>query len=188
MVVLDLSAKDWSGLAIESEALLTTGNDLDSLPTIFTPPLPTAYPPVLGGMSKVPRGSRPGRSKGRSRAQPRILVVDDVADVTEMIGLFLKHAGYEVVTADSARAALHLARSGRFDMVISDIGMPHMNGYELAGELRTIPNYRQIPIVAVTGYSEYDDRGRAVQAGFNTHVTKPIDPSALLNLIKALLG
>ena len=115
-------------------------------------------------------------------------MVDDVADVTEMIGLFLKHAGYEVATAGSAHAALQLARREKFDMVISDIGMPQMNGYELAGELRTLPNYQQIPIIAVTGYSEYDDRGRAVRAGFNSHLTKPVDPTGLLNLIDELLS
>lgn len=115
-------------------------------------------------------------------------MVDDVADVTEMIGLFLRHAGYEVATADSASTALQLARNEKFDMVISDIGMPQMNGYELAGELRAIPSYEQIPIIAVTGYSEYDDRGRAVRAGFSTHLTKPIDPTGLLNLINELLG
>ena len=105
-----------------------------------------------------------------------------------MIGFFLKHAGYEVATADSAHVALQLARSEKFDMVISDIGMPQMNGYELAGELRTLPNYGKIPIIAVTGYSEYDDRGRAVRAGFSSHLTKPVDPAGLLNLINELLG
>src|SRR6266404_5741197 len=120
--------------------------------------------------------------------QKKVLVVDDVHDVTEMIALFLKHAGYEVATADSASTALQLARERIFDLIISDIGMPGMNGYELAGTLRHSVEYESIPMIAVTGYSEYDDRGRAVQAGFSAHLTKPIDPSQLLDLINQLLG
>ncbi len=131
---------------------------------------------------------RDSKGKGRTRGRRRILIVDDVADVTEMISLFLKHAGYQVSTAASAQDALRLARTKSFDMVISDIGMPQMNGYELAGELRALEKYKRIPMIAVTGYSEYDDRGRAVSAGFNVHLTKPIDPAGLLNLIRELLN
>ena len=105
-----------------------------------------------------------------------------------MIGLFLKHAGYEVATADSAPAALRLANERAFDVIISDIGMPEMNGYELAESLRRRAEYQGIPIIAVTGYSEYDDRGRALRSGFNAHLTKPIDPSELLQLLNKLLG
>ena len=125
----------------------------------------------------------PGRRLNVRGSQLKVLVVDDVNDVTEMIGLFLKHAGYEVSTADSARAALRLAGERAFDLIISDIGMPAMNGYELAESLRSMPDYREIPLIAVTGYTEYDDRGRSLQAGFSAHMTKPIDPSQLLNLI-----
>lgn len=114
-------------------------------------------------------------------------MVDDVPDVTEMIGLLLKHAGYEVATADSARGALQLARITNFDLVISDIGMPEMNGYELATALRQLTEYNNTPMIAVTGYSEYDDRGRAVSAGFNVQLTKPIEPAQLLNLMNELL-
>jgi len=127
------------------------------------------------------------QSKPRS-LQPSVLVVDDVNDVTEMIALFLKHAGYEVCTADSAATALQLAGERSFSVVISDIGMPEMNGYELAEALRGLSDYQDIPMIAVTGYSEYDDRGRALRAGFNAHVTKPIDPSQLLDMMNKLLG
>jgi two-component system CheB/CheR fusion protein len=114
-------------------------------------------------------------------------VVDDVPDVTEMIGLFLKHAGYEVTTANSAGAAVRLAGAAKFDLVISDIGMPEMNGYELAESLRALSNYEHTPLIAVTGYTEYDDRGRSLRAGFDAHLTKPIDPRQLLSLIQSLL-
>ena len=137
-----------------------------------------------------PKSSRqPGKSTGADKVQRgAVLIVDDVPDVTEMIALLLKHAGYDVSTADSAKSALRLARKKNYDLVISDIGMPEMNGYELAGALRALNNYSNTPMIAVTGYSEYDDRGRAVKAGFNVHLTKPIEPAHLLTLMSELLS
>jgi two-component system CheB/CheR fusion protein len=113
-------------------------------------------------------------------------VVDDAPDVTEMIALFLQHAGYETVLAYSAYEALAAARDGSFDVVVSDIGMPGMNGYELAEELRRLPDYSGVPLIAVTGFSAFDDRGRALKSGFNAHLTKPINPMSLLELIQRL--
>lgn len=114
------------------------------------------------------------------------LVVDDVSDVTEMLSVLMTHAGYEVSTASSAQEAIALARENQFDIVISDIGMPEMNGYELAEALRDLPGYESVPMVAVTGYSMFDDRTRSLTAGFTEHVTKPIDPRAFLDLIEQL--
>jgi CheY-like chemotaxis protein len=139
--------------------------------------------------SAKPKASRKGKGQETGK-KPRgtVLVVDDVPDVTEMIELLLKHAGYDVATAESAKDALHLARRNHYDLVISDIGMPDMNGYELATALRELAAYNKTPLIAVTGYSEYDDRGRAVRAGFNVHLTKPIEPTQLLTLMRELLS
>ena len=145
--------------------------------------LASKKPPPHSRTSRSTKGKIPARSE-----RGAILIVDDVPDVTEMISLLLKHAGYEVATADSARSALQLARKNHYDLIISDIGMPEMNGYELAAALRSLTDYNQTPMIAVTGYSEYDDRGRAVQAGFNVHLTKPIEPAQLLNLMSDLLS
>ncbi len=128
----------------------------------------------------------------RDRAQrevgnkKRALVVDDVADVTEMLSVLLTHAGYEVVTANSAMAAIGIVKSHSFDVIISDIGMPQMNGYELAQAVRNIPGYESVRMVAVTGFSKFDDRQRSFDAGFNAHLTKPIEPRELLDLIEQL--
>ena len=103
-----------------------------------------------------------------------------------MLSALMTHAGYEVTTASSAQEALSLAKENRFDIIISDIGMPEMNGYQLAEALRDLPGYADIPMVAVTGYSMFDDRNRSLTAGFNEHVTKPIDPRAFLDLIEQL--
>ena len=120
-------------------------------------------------------------AKGKSA-----LIVDDVSDVTEMLAVLLTHAGYTVVTASSARMALAAAQETQFDVIISDIGMPEMNGYQLAREIRKLPGYEGVPMLAVTGYSMFDDKERSLNAGFNAHLTKPIDTRALLKLIEQL--
>ena len=132
------------------------------------------------GAARLSDETQAGRNK------PRALVVDDVADVMEMIGHFLRHAGYEVALAACGPDALEVARAERFDIIVSDIGMPGMNGYQLAQELRALPHCSTVPMIAVTGFSIYDDKGRALQCGFNAHLTKPINPMALLELIERL--
>ena len=118
-------------------------------------------------------------------ARHHALVVDDSPDITDMLAAVLRHAGYEVSTANSAQDALEAALAQRFDVVVSDIGMPGMNGYELARALRALPEYSAVPMVAVTGFAMYDDRDRALDAGFNTHLSKPISP---WDLTQALSG
>ena len=126
------------------------------------------------------------RSQHEKEKGRRALVVDDVADVTELLSVLLTQAGYEVVTAGSAAAAIASARQNQFDVIISDIGMPYMNGYELAKTVRGMPGYEAVPMVALTGYSKFDDRQRSLDAGFNAHLTKPVEPGELLDLIEQL--
>lgn len=114
------------------------------------------------------------------------LVVDDSPDITDMLAAVLRHAGYEVSTAHSAQDALEAALAKRFDAVISDIGMPGMNSYELARALRSLPEYVAVPMVAVTGFAMYDDRDRAMEAGFNAHLSKPISPWALTQALSGV--
>lgn len=118
--------------------------------------------------------------------KPRALVVDDSADIAFMMVMILQHAGYEAAMAVSAVEALELAQREHFDLIISDIGMPQMDGYAFAENLRALPSYATIPMIAVTGFAEYDDRDRALSAGFNTHLKKPVDVVKLLELIEGL--
>lgn len=141
--------------------------------------------PFRGQDSALPSSSKHSSSDS-SGSHRWALVVDDVSDVTEMLSVLMTHAGYDVSTASSAQEAITLAREHHFDLVISDIGMPEMNGYELARALRSLPGYDTVPMVAVTGYSMFDDRSRSLTSGFNEHVTKPIDPRAFLELIEQL--
>ena len=113
------------------------------------------------------------------------LVVDDNPDIANMLAAVLQHSGYDATAAYSSSDALTTALAKHFDVIVSDIGMPGMDGYEFARVLRAMPEYRAIPMVAVTGFAMYDDRERALAAGFDTHLSKPIDPLALK---QALLG
>jgi CheY-like chemotaxis protein len=129
-----------------------------------------------------PFGDKPQETKNR----PRALVVDDAPDVTEMLAILLQYAGYEVVTVYSGPQALNAVHAELFDVVVSDIGMPGMNGYELAEALRALPDYQATPMIAVTGFTMYEDRDRALRSGFNAFVTKPINPRDLISLIERL--
>ena len=116
----------------------------------------------------------------------RVLVVDDYDDISEMLAMLLRQAGYQVETASSAAQALEKFIDGGFCLVISDIGMPRMNGYELARKLRAMPECRSTVLIAITGMDIYGDRGRALHAGFDDLVAKPIGPRALLATIERL--
>lgn len=136
-------------------------------------------------------GSTPGKPLTEDTSEttahkPRALIVDDAPDVVEMLAMLLRHSGYEVTMASSAPAALIAARADSFDVVVSDIGMPGMNGYDLAAALRALPGYAVVPMIALTGFAMYGDHDRALAAGFNAFLAKPIDPDALVELIERL--
>jgi CheY-like chemotaxis protein len=118
-----------------------------------------------------------------SRRKLTVLVIDDSADIALMLTTILQNAGYEAVMSTSAVEALKLADNRNFDLVISDIAMPEMDGYSLARALRSRPEYREVPLIAVTGFDQYDDRERALAAGFNTHVKKPVEPTHFIELV-----
>lgn len=130
-------------------------------------------------------GGLPG-GIAQTKRKPRALVVDDAPDVLEMLAILLRHEGYEVLAAASGAEALQAAEAELVDIVVSDIGMPDMDGYHLALALRTLSGYQAIPFVAVTGFAMYDDRERALESGFNAHLTKPINPMTFLDLLARL--
>ena len=141
----------------------------------------------FGGDKQGANGPAPlGDAPQEKTNKPRALVVDDAPDVTEMLSILLQYAGYEVVTVYSGAQALEAVRAEAFDVVVSDIGMPGMNGYELAAAVRSLPDYQATPMIAVTGFSMYEDRDRALQSGFNAFLTKPINPRDLVNLVERL--
>jgi CheY-like chemotaxis protein len=114
--------------------------------------------------------------------------VDDNADAAEMLGAFLELEGYEVVVAHSGPEALDRAFTDRPDTILMDIGMPAMDGYEVARRLRQDPALAQVVLIALTGYGQEEDRERSRQAGFDHHLAKPVQVEDLLRLLASPLN
>jgi PAS domain S-box-containing protein len=129
------------------------------------------------------RGADADRAGTPPIAQRRILVVDDNADAAASLALLLKFSGHEVHVAHDGEAALRLAETLRPQAVLLDVGMPGMDGYEVARRLRQRPGRDDLVIIAVTGYGAETDRRRARAAGFDHHLTKPIELASLADLI-----
>lgn len=115
-----------------------------------------------------------------------ILVVDDSIESTDMLGKLLELEGAFVDLARSGAEALEIVSKKRFDLVISDISMPGMDGYQLLSKLRTLPEMENVPAVALTGYGRTADVERAHAEGFAHHLTKPLDIDQLLRIVQEL--
>jgi PAS domain S-box-containing protein len=113
----------------------------------------------------------------------RVLIADDNRDGAEIMGMLLEHSGYEVHLAHTGRDALAIATARRPDFAVLDIGMPGMSGYEVARAIRSQPWGAAVKLIAVTGWGQEDDKRKAKDAGFDHHLTKPIDPNALEQLM-----
>jgi CheY-like chemotaxis protein/anti-sigma regulatory factor (Ser/Thr protein kinase) len=119
-----------------------------------------------------------------------VLVVDDELDARELVGEAFESVGASVHLAGSAREALALIASARPNVLVSDIGMPHEDGYALMREIRLLPADRggQIPALALTAYTRPSDVEQAFDAGYQRHVSKPVDPLLLVELVAGLVG
>lgn len=115
-----------------------------------------------------------------------ILLVDDDAELVELLDYILVEEGATVRTATTAREALKVVRSSRPDVMLLDIAMPEIDGYELLTVIRRDPALSKIPALAVTGYTAEREKHRSRAAGFAKHVTKPFDIATLVNLIATL--
>jgi CheY-like chemotaxis protein len=117
------------------------------------------------------------------------LIVDDEADTRDFVRVVLESCGSEVATASSVSEALDLLESNRLDFLISDLGMPSEDGYELIRRVRGLPAERggDTPAAALTAYARPDDRYRALRAGFQVFIAKPIDPETLVSTVASLM-
>jgi len=122
-------------------------------------------------------------SPGKVAAPIRVLVVEDSVDSAETLALLIGRWGYEVKLAHDGRSALQVARQFRPQIILLDIGLPDIDGYAVAHRLRG-EDLGGDMLVALTGYGEAQDRARAQQAGFDRHLTKPVDPDALERLLR----
>ena len=116
----------------------------------------------------------------------RLLVVEDDPDIAMALRLLLTRAGHQVAHAKDGRTGLRDAYTERPELVILDIGLPGMDGYEVARTLRADPATRGLLLVALTGYGTDADRQRALEAGFDRHITKPLSREALEAALAAL--
>jgi PAS domain S-box-containing protein len=140
--------------------------------------------PLAG--ADAPADPGPDRSKPAPAPGRRVLVVDDNADSAESMCLLLGMWGHEARVARSPQDALAVAAEFRPELVLLDIGLPGMDGYELAGRLREMPGGNAAMMVAVTGYGHEDDRRRSERAGFSAHLVKPVAVPNLQRVLASL--
>jgi CheY-like chemotaxis protein/nitrogen-specific signal transduction histidine kinase len=113
----------------------------------------------------------------------RVLIVEDNRDSADMLAMVLELAGHQVEAAHDGPTGLSLASRLQPDVVLLDIGLPGMSGYDVAREIRRDPKLARALLVAMTGYGQSGDKQRAVETGFDQHLTKPVDPETLLKIV-----
>jgi len=129
----------------------------------------TEFPPPAAA-AKPPRGVR-------------VLIVDDNIDATSGLSRLLQLDGYDIRVAHDGRTALVIAAAHQPEFVLLDIGLPDLDGYEVARNFRGDPRHRDAVIIGISGYGEEDHRDRAQAAGFDHHLVKPIDLDALRTIL-----
>lgn len=142
--------------------------------------LPARLAAAAQGVTAVPDGRE---CLSRGKAPARILVVDDLAASAETLMTLLEMEGFEVKVANEGASALQIAEQFRPDVVLLDIGLPGMNGFEVAHRLRLQPASRDALLIALTGYGEAESRSRSAKAGFDFHMVKPADVNLLLSML-----
>jgi two-component system CheB/CheR fusion protein len=167
-VVRSLVAMHAGSIAAES-----AGQDQGST---FTVRLPLA----AGAASAPPKRHSLPWPKGK-----RVVVIEDNPDGAEMLGLLLEHAGYEVFTAEDGKSGIELIERVEPDVALVDIGLPVMDGFQLARWARAQPKYRGLYMLALTGYGQAADRAAALEAGFDEHLVKPVDAEELRRIMQA---
>lgn len=119
---------------------------------------------------------------------PRILLVEDNEMNRDMLSRRLIRRGYDVATAVDGREGVDMARDGGYDLVLMDMSLPEMDGWEATRELRRHPETKELPVIALTAHAMANDREKALEAGCNDYDTKPIELDRLLGKMTALLG
>jgi signal transduction histidine kinase len=149
----------------------------------FVVRLPVAPEPLRGAIAADGE-----REPAAPTSRHRILVVDDNRDAAETLAELLGLTGNDLRTAHDGVEAVEVASGFRPDVVLLDIGLPRMDGYEVAQKIREQPWGRDMVLVAVTGWGQEEDRRRSREAGFDHHLIKPVEPDALLKLLASLAG
>jgi PAS domain S-box-containing protein len=142
--------------------------------------------PLLREADKEHGGPEGTTSRNAGSSGQRILVVDDNQDSAMSLAMLLRLQGFKVELANGGQAAIQIAPSFLPDLVFLDIGMPAMDGYEVARHMRSIPALETTLLVALTGWGQPEDRERTAKAGFHHHLVKPLEPTALTAILALL--
>jgi CheY-like chemotaxis protein/two-component sensor histidine kinase len=137
--------------------------------------------PVVADAS-LSQSLHPGDSSG-AKTSLRILIVDDNRDGADSLSAMLRLMGNDTLTAYDGRQGIEAARKFRPDVILLDIGLPLVNGYEVCRRIREQPWCQDTVFIAVTGWGQEQDRRRSQEAGFDRHMIKPVDPAALMKLL-----
>jgi CheY-like chemotaxis protein len=117
------------------------------------------------------------------------LIVEDQPDTLEMLAAIFEKRGYEVVACDSAQQAVGILERKEFDVLISDVGMPSMDGLQLIKTIREgAADNKRLPAIALTGYASQNDAAAAIAAGFDRHLSKPVEPDELAKVVEQVLS
>lgn len=179
------------GLSIVSQVVQMHGGHVHAHSTgpgagaTFTVTLPVHQAPASEATgAPAPAGQTPRAAEAPLRGLS-ILLIEDDPDSREILSVLLENAGAVAVAAESVGDALRLLGDLQVDVVLSDIGMPDQDGFDLIRELRRFPSVRvrQAPAVAVTAFSRKEDHTRIMAAGFDAHVGKPVEPADLVRVI-----
>lgn len=117
----------------------------------------------------------------------RILVIEDDPASLELVTYLLTRGGHSVRGVSDGTTALDAALENAFDLLLCDLQLPEMSGYDFIGRLQATPDWRRVPVIALTAYSMPGDRDLAISAGFTDYMTKPIDPHTLLADVERFL-
>jgi signal transduction histidine kinase len=137
--------------------------------------------PLQGGRVVLQPFVQPQAPPGRTGT--RVLLIEDNRDVADMMAAYLQHVGHDVVQAHDGQAGIDAAMTHRPTVIVCDIGLPGLDGFEVARRLRHSSDFRSCVLIALSGYGEAADREKARAAGFTHHITKPADPIRLAALI-----
>jgi PAS domain S-box-containing protein len=143
-------------------------------------------------LPRQPAEDEPHRQQSESVApsEPEnvhLMIVEDDPDTLEMLSATMEARGFRVTSCASAAETLAAAARTRVDLIISDIGMPEMDGLSMIEQLRNVTGYEDVPAIALSGYASQKDAKTALAAGFNAHVSKPVDPAELVIIVNGLL-
>jgi signal transduction histidine kinase/CheY-like chemotaxis protein len=163
-------------VAVRSEGIGCGSEFTVRLPIAQAPATLRTADPEGGKMLLAPEPAAACRSA-------RVLVVDDSADAADTLAELLELWGFDPVIAHDGETGLEMVRSAQPEVVLLDVGLPGMDGYEVARHIRSVPSGKDLLLVALTGYGQDEDRARSSDAGINFHLTKPVDLGALRGLL-----